>query len=787
MTYSPPRGGGAGLRGLSSTIAGVIIFTFLLTAIVPLIIYTIGSSVGTSMRASINLAIKAKQVYTGLNLTLLPNSTPTEKYYLLQNLASSDRSIVLLSVTDGRNIYMVRAASAFRNWVTAGAAQVIVLPIHGVYIVNPFVVLKPQGTVLVEVIGGKLLGAITPQGAYVQPQGTIANAIANYSLVAGSLKTNYFDLSGYTSLAQLLTNPNVVLTTNPASNTTNSSILWSGVMETNCLTDNGNVTGSYIPATGLNYTSATEVYIMNLGPEPGSMIIGGSNPPYNVSGYGTTIYMTFYTLAPGKNGEAGLFYIAFPDNTKAVCYSWSIEGTQYFYSDCWPSSPAGEALDFISVMKDRFLSVEWSTPRSYVDTWSMNGVYNISFMPEKWGLIATGIEDNTYPVLIYCPPNTVSVTLLATGELQIKTTGACRAYLYSPPTDRLYIGELEPGAVFQAAQYYPTSPAVVAWGNATNARLNGDMVVSEYVYYSGGYGWGWGNSINFGIPEYPVKLKLINFSTVELRLRNYNGNVYSGVNAFGMYYYSGTTFSDSAGTTWYVFYELDYFGRLGQVTIYKFEPGIVGGIDPYMVFADTDGNGLIEMVFTTEDFKFGQAYSYDDWFLTPSSTSGQWISDGVDFYVPAAYGYSTQYLLRGCMDKSTKFIYLKFRGNYAVDGSQIAEVAVQIRYKFHDNAGADVEDAQNPKAGIMGFFLVDSNGTVYSSSVYIYQQLAQLEDTWPPNTNFVSDSVYLPVPNEKKLFYVVFGVSDPYGWDAVNDDLDYTLSIEWLGMWYLHR
>jgi hypothetical protein len=232
------------------------------------------------------------------------------------------------------------------------------------------------------------------------------------------------------------------------------------------------------------------------------------------------------------------------------------------------------------------------------------------------------------------------------------------------------------------------------------------------------------------------------------------------------------------------------------------QPGITSGLDPFFIISDTDGNGFPELIFTDEWVKpgpvykirgLGSAYEYYDF-------SNVYIDDSLnEIWNPILrVGYTEPLGCTHVVSDTSKFLYLKFAGDYAVSsGSEIAEVSIQIRYTFHDALGGDIDEVDDPKAGIWGFFVVDEDGSVVSSSVYIYQQLSVIEDTWPPNENFISVSAYLPIPDRNETFYIAWGVTDPYLYRHVScqlssscgyiSDLDYTLRVEWIGMWYLHR
>ena len=292
--------------------------------------------------------------------------------------------------------------------------------------------------------------------------------------------------------------------------------------------------------------------------------------------------------------------------------------------------------------------------------------------------------------------------------------------------------------------------------------------------------------------DYPMVIKFVNLIGDKRLLSVYDSvadEIRRGVDAFGVYLYGGEYFNTISGEYYVYYYVHDLYGEDGRLSIFEFQEGSTSGLRPYMLLADTDGNGLSEIVLI------------DEWFGPDSShNSRQSLADIIGeagkTYHPVA-GDSTLDIYEGygCVEKTIGYLYLKFKGPYAVNGSQIAEVSVQVRYSFHDDLSTDLDEVDDQKAGIWGFAVLDSNGNETASSLYIYQQLQNYEDTWPVSMPFHSDAVYLPIPDKPQLYYIVFKFGDPYSFYIdkndykieAHDDADMTIRIEWLGMWYLHR
>lgn len=231
----------------------------------------------------------------------------------------------------------------------------------------------------------------------------------------------------------------------------------------------------------------------------------------------------------------------------------------------------------------------------------------------------------------------------------------------------------------------------------------------------------------------------------------YGDREFEGDNARGFYFYCGTE----------VDCKLYIEGLAKRVIIYASDSDVVSGcgLQPYFFFTDTDGNGMPEMIFITEDFAPGNINSLGDTY---------WQFTALDV---------------------TKPLWLVFKSpEYAVDSSKYSQILVTLRIYFHDNAGGDTNEVEDPKKFLFQVALIDPDtGEVVSSSSLIYQQLDDFEDTWPPNTNFVTLTVPVMVPDTGKVYYVAIAFQDPYWYDGTIDDVDFTLAVEWVGISFFYR
>jgi len=805
-----------GLRGISNTIAGLIVFTFVALTLIPLILNMFVTNTQGSMRLAQSLARQVAAAQQGLNVTLDINQSqpPISRVYRVANNAASDKTVILLTIEDNNgNIYLVRPGACVGTPCSAGIATVeVTIPAGSTALpVGPNILLHPRDTVIVTVTYGKLLGLTLSGGAYVKPYVPPTAAAATvpqqvqYAAVAGSVKTNYFQLGKFNDLSQLVSSSDVALVTNPFENESNDTILWQGAIQSECVVDNHFVVGGFQPISDLNETKFDALFVTNLLPYGGSIAVGGTKPPYNTPGYGsgalfmTYGYMVYNASAPAaviaRRGTQWIAVIGIPDGTGKV-YLVPMSGDTATNTLEITTMPSG--LDASLTSLERYLI---ATITSYVqgqfddaeDIHTLeyqgevyyptyltvyesairpgSGYYNVAWLDTRgFGLLLYMLYPfvetinygyfkqqsyDVYSVVVYCPPSMISGLKVYNGVLSINISG-CPVVLDRFGSSNFYAGEVVNGVVnlteFEAlsdGSYISNYNVTVKVSNLTIAEL--------YELYDAGVQ-------SSKIPT-PYRVKL-NGATYMLSIYNaYTGTLNYGSNAFGFYFYADNKYIVESYRRYPEYVFIGYDLRDANLTVFEFEAGATSGIMPFMAILDTDGNGLKEIVFLGENAGFGYYYSWD-------GDNPLYLAD-ID---------------AGCMDKTLKPLYLKFVGpQYLINGSQIAEVSMQIRYTFHDSAADDIKDVDNPKNFIMSFELITPNNTIFMSSDYIYQQLANLEDTWPPNHNWVSDSVYLLVPNKNALYTVAFAINDPYGWDSTNNDMDYALSVEWLGMWYLHR
>ncbi|GEM_PF-6887496 len=303
------------------------------------------------------------------------------------------------------------------------------------------------------------------------------------------------------------------------------------------------------------------------------------------------------------------------------------------------------------------------------------------------------------------------------------------------------------------------------------------LITGPYRPYYATGGW---ISIN-GTVYYPDtdspsgwRIKIIGFqpdTDNDIHVRYYSSSYgididASGSDTLGLYYYAN--YYSSVVDDAYVYLK----GRAEKVVIYyKVSGQDEYSYEPFFFSADVDGNGNPEWVFMTEDTDFGDQNSLND-ALTSSCYYSNYIYD----------------------DWSVRPFFVNLTG-YTINGQTVAMVLVAFRMHFHDNLGGDVDEVDHSDRTLVGVYLVDSEtGEIVSSREYDYQELMNLEDTYPPNTNFFVETISLIVPDTNKTYFVAFAFQDPYSDYCVDpsvaqyhDDGDFTMRIEWLGMSFFAR
>ncbi len=278
-----------------------------------------------------------------------------------------------------------------------------------------------------------------------------------------------------------------------------------------------------------------------------------------------------------------------------------------------------------------------------------------------------------------------------------------------------------------------------------------------------------------------VILGFVPSSSTDLELR-YSNPKYginadlTGINALGIWWdYGERENYEDGGQAW-----IYANGTAKEVLIYKAVPGafVEFSYRPFFYTMDVDNDGIPEFIFSTEDAGPGWAGTCNDYALRAGS----------------------MWPLRSSLlmdDWSVKPFWINITGSaYQIPGLKYAMVTVAIRVYFHDNLGDDVNEVDYANRTIFGIYLISSSGKIVSAREYDYQELAALEDTYPPNRNFFVMNVPLIVPDLNDTYHIGIMFQDPYD-DCYHtyynaglqgyDDGDFTVAIEWLGLTFYAR
>ncbi len=726
-----------GIKGVSVVIAAIIMFTFLMLAIIPLMLSLLKSGTQEPIAASVLASSKVRESTPSLNITLdYDNSNDTTRVYLIENIAAEEREATLLVVQDDNNaIYFVRPGACIQTSCSAGLALVKVSLIRGARGVNESIVLDPGGSYMVAITSGKLLGAYTGVSGYSPTRSSPTKIVekALYAEVAGSVQTNFLNMTLFSSLEDLVNkDAGVILTTDPSSNNSDTSILYTGVMKALCGVQGVIEEGSFQPYSS-GWLTYDGLLLYNLHPLYGSFVIGGLGGTYG-SVYNTSFLATFGRIDLYDNSKPGIIAAFYNGYWFALIITRT--GVVELKSSTLPSS-LSNLMQFLESRVDT--STVYTKDKISSDTDNLPGTSIVVFDEAGYGLVMIAGE-----YVAYCTPDMFIVASEAPNYIVLRLT-ECPAV----DIDQFTMGVVNATVVVDSYGYAVSKGGKGYYGYDESASISDGVYSEEYTL----------RSSTLTKSYTMARFKLVGETSTLTTYDDVTERTYNGVDAFGFYYYSGTVAYHGI---------LVYGFRWAMAKMFYFSDGAgPGGIDPYFLFADTDGNGLQEMIFMTEDAEYGDSSSVND------ITSG---------------GYY------GCLDWSVQPLYLKFIDEeYFVNGKEYAQVSIQVRYTFHDNAGSDTDEVDDPKEYIFSFQVVSLNGTIFMTADYIYQLLDDLEDTWPPNQNWVSESVFLLVPNKDEEYTIMFSFLDPYSyktsWRGISgmDDVDFTVAIEWIGLWRLRR
>jgi len=193
--------------------------------------------------------------------------------------------------------------------------------------------------------------------------------------------------------------------------------------------------------------------------------------------------------------------------------------------------------------------------------------------------------------------------------------------------------------------------------------------------------------------------------------------------------------------------------------------------NPYLFIGDVDGNGVIDILFITEDAYYGSSSRVDDLYNDDLS---DWSTEPLKLkllQVGRALG----------------------SGDGSIDGSQYSGVYLLMNVIFHDNSHPDEDQLEdNDRTDwVLRVLLVDAEGNEYIIREYRYQEICNYHKT--RITDFINDnyfvklsqSIYIPLPSTGR-YWIAVAFQDPYGSGSTND-ADLTIGVEVIGVIPLSR
>ncbi|MGC8753201.1 MAG: hypothetical protein ACP5RO_06735 [Fervidicoccaceae archaeon] len=323
------------------------------------------------------------------------------------------------------------------------------------------------------------------------------------------------------------------------------------------------------------------------------------------------------------------------------------------------------------------------------------------------------------------------------------------------------------------------------------------------TYSSGSWSVAWNScTANTGFPAQlaswlsgkpnPWRIKMLNLNATKMSIKYYTYDSYSntfnyvwhnGTQSIGKYYYGGISEVDNNRGLYAIVPQTSIItsGFVETMRFYNIntsQQGKPSTYEPYMIIADTDGNGYPELIFTTEDFTFSYKATGGG-----QAKAGYTIADTYKGGDTVSAGQSSDYT---AVDFTTKPVVIVL-SQVSINGTQYMAVNVVSSLYFHDSV-YDVDELDTITAtdrALFSVMVVDLNNSlaVVSSKNFTYQDLASLESTWPPSTSSFSVNVALPVPYTNHLYEVAVAFWDPYSLDpstGKNND-EVTLGIEFIG------
>ncbi len=220
--------------------------------------------------------------------------------------------------------------------------------------------------------------------------------------------------------------------------------------------------------------------------------------------------------------------------------------------------------------------------------------------------------------------------------------------------------------------------------------------------------------------------------------------------------------------------EIRLIGFAKSFIVYKRVLRPMSSYDPYVLVSDTDGNSIGELIFTTEDYRYG------------SSNPPQVICE-VD--EGGSYLDYSVINIGGKVEPDLEWGFAFMLEDISIDPRFFAGIMVVLRVYFHDTEDGSFTCVDQGQLPILKVLLVKEDWTIVDSRTFLYWELASIENTWPPSAAMTTLTISLFIPDYvRDRVYLAIAVLDPFrrgfgtGQQEGRDDLDLTLAIEIIGI-----
>jgi hypothetical protein len=266
----------------------------------------------------------------------------------------------------------------------------------------------------------------------------------------------------------------------------------------------------------------------------------------------------------------------------------------------------------------------------------------------------------------------------------------------------------------------------------------------------------------------------------------------SALSALGVWYYG----KPDDGTQLRIYLH----GWASRVVIFgRSERHVETSYYPYLYIGDVDGNGVPELIYTTEDIHYGSNGHYFKDYTGTNEYHFYWYRVWGPIRIPRwddPWDYSTAPLVL----RFNKIGRTLGNPDGSIDGSKYAGLLLYMNLLFHDNSYPDARQTGDidKNEWILRIMIIDEYNREYTIREYRYQDLSQYHQTrvrdFVRENYFVklTHSIYIPLPSQGR-YWVALAIRDPYRYERRGflqpyiNDAEITIGIELVGVIPLYR